>query len=138
MFSTKTDGRESQPIDVALRIGIVVSALTTAAIHFSLGSLLYVANTFGYVVLAVALVAPIAIAVRFQRLTRLALIGFTMATIGGWLLFGARYDVAYLSKGIEVLMIVLLGAEVVRDGGARAIVSEVRGLFATLRRVPSR
>ena len=134
MFTEGTVTGKMTTLDVALRVGIVVGALTTAVIHYSLGSTLFLLNAIGFAVLAIALVAPLAIAERFEWLTRLALLGFTAATIVGWVLFGARYETAYIATGTEVLMVALLGAEIVRAGGIRAIVDEARALFGGLRR----
>ena len=106
-----------EQIDVALRISIVVLTLATAAIHYSLGGVLFFLNALGYTTLAAALVVPGAFADRFRWMPRLALIGFAAATIFGWLLIGARYDIAYLSKAIEVALIALLVVDTYRAHG---------------------
>jgi len=114
-------------VELALRAAVAALTIATAAIHFSLGSVLFLMNGLAYATLAVALVAPIGIGSRFRWLTRLALLGFTTMTIVGWVAFGARYDVAYLDKGIELLLISLLFADIRRaDGG---IVESVRRFF---------
>jgi hypothetical protein len=51
------------------------------------------------------MVAPLALAVRFRWFIRLGLIGYAVAAIVGWFLTGPRYDVAYLAKAIEVVLI---------------------------------
>ena len=115
-------------VELALRAAVAALTVATAAIHFSLGSLLFTLNGLAYATLAVALIAPIGIGHRFRWLVRLALLGFTTMTIAGWVAFGARYDVAYFDKGIELLLISLLLADIRRaDGG---IVESVRRLFA--------
>jgi hypothetical protein len=114
-------------VELALRVAVAALTVATAAIHFSLGSLLFTLNGLAYATLAVALIAPIGIGNRFRWLVRLALLGFTTMTIAGWVAFGARYDVAYLDKGIELVLISLLLADVRRaDGG---IVESVRRLI---------
>lgn len=105
-------------IAVALRIGTVVLALTTAAIHISLGGMLFLLNAAGFAVLAVALIVPGALAARFRWAPRLGLAGFSAATIGGWLLFGARYEMGYLATGIEVAIIALLVVDLVQAYGS--------------------
>ena len=60
-------------------------------------------------------------------LVRYALIGFTAATIGGWVAFGARFDLAYLDKALEVALIGLLLIESwVIDGGPVAVARRAR------------
>ena len=116
------------PLTVALRGGVLVLTLATAAIHASLGGLLFLANAAGYAVLALAMVAP-GPAARWRWLIRLALIGFTAATIGGWVAFGPRFGLAYLDKTIEVALIgVLLIEQWQSDGGPRGVLRRVRDL----------
>ncbi len=109
--------RGIQPFTVVLRAAIVALTLATAAIHVTLGGTLFLMNAIGYAVLAIAMVAPGPVG-RLRWLIRYGLIGFTTVTIVGWLMFGARFDLAYLDKGIEVALIglVLIESWVV-DGG---------------------
>lgn len=104
--------------DVALHLAIVGLTLATAVIHARLGGLLFLANAAGYATLAIAMVAPLPIARRYRWLVRLALLGFTTATIAGWLAFGARFQLAYLDKGIEALLVGCLVAEAYRLEGS--------------------
>lgn len=109
--------RSILPALLILRVEIVALTLATAAIHASLGGTLFLLNAIGYAALAAGLVLPGPMA-RIRWLVRPALIGFAAATIAGWLAFGARFDVAYLSKAIEVTLIGLLLVESwVIDGG---------------------
>jgi uncharacterized integral membrane protein len=113
--------RGIQPLAVALRVMIVALTLATAAIHVTLGGTLFLMNAIGYTVLALAMVLPGPVA-RIRWLIRYALIGFAFVTIVGWLMFGARFDLAYLDKGIEVALIGLLLIESwVIDGGPLAV-----------------
>jgi hypothetical protein len=115
--------------DVALVAGAVILTLSTAYIHTTLGSLLFTMNAVGYTVLAAALVVPIGLAERYRWLIRLGLLGFVLATIGGWILFGARYDVAYFDKAIEVVLIGFLLVAIWRmDGGPAGVVAHLRAL----------
>ena len=95
-----------------IRATIVVLTLATGWIHLTLGGLLFTLNGLGYLVAAVAMVLPIALAVRFRWFVRLGLIGYAITAIVGWYLMGPRYDVAYVAKAIEVALIALLAIEV--------------------------
>jgi hypothetical protein len=119
---------------IGLIAGVVLLTLSTSYIHSTLGGLLFTLNALGYAGLAIAMVVPIGLADRFRWLVRLALLGFTLATIGGWVLFGARYDVAYLSTAIEALLVTLLVVSIYRfDGGPASVVRRLRQLPADLR-----
>jgi hypothetical protein len=115
-----------------LRILIVGLTLATAAIHASLGGLLFAANAIAYCTLALAMIVPGPIA-QIRWLVRLGLIGFTTATVGGWLLFGARFPLAYLDKGIELALIGAVIIELWRaDGGPIGVVRQAQRLVARL------
>ena len=133
------DGRRDA-LSIALRIGIVVLTLATAYIHYTLGGMMFMANAAGYLVLAAAMVAPLALASKYRWLIRAALIVFTLVTIGGWMMFGARIFLGYLDKAIEVALIALLFIEMFRyDGGPVAVAR--RGwelLMSILRRLTGR
>ena len=109
--------RPTSPAGLLIRAVIVGLALATGWIHLTLGGPLFTLNGIGYGVAAVAMIAPLAIAVRFRWLSRLGLIGYAATAIVAWFVMGPRYDVAYLAKAIEVALIVLLAIEVhVYDG----------------------
>lgn len=124
---------EDRPIEIVVRAAIVVLALATAGIHASLGGMLFALNAVGYGAFAVAMVAPGPFA-SYRWLVRLAFLGFTLATIGGWLMFGARFPLAYLDKAVEVALVVLLIFELwTIDGGPIEIARRARrlgGMFA--------
>ena len=126
--------RSILPALVIVRVEIVALTLATAAIHASLGGTLFLLNAVGYAALAAGLVLPGPIA-HIRWLVRPALIGFAAATIAGWLAIGARFDLAYLSKAIEVALIGLLLVESwVVDGGPVAVARRLQGcLVAVLR-----
>ena len=126
---TRGSAAHAHPTTVALRAGVLLLTLATAAIHASLGGLLFMANAAGYAVLALAMVVP-GPATRFRWLIRLALIGFTAATIGGWVAFGPRFGLAYLDKAIEIALIGVLLVEQWRsDGGPVGVYRRIRGLL---------
>jgi hypothetical protein len=109
--------------DVALRAVIVGLALSTAYIHSTLGGLLFTLNALGYVTAAMAMVIPLALAVRFRWVIRLGLIGYAMTTILGWAIQGPYYPTAYLAKAIEVALIVAVAVDFARmDGNPVSVV----------------
>ena len=119
------------PITIALRTGVVGLTLATAGIHASLGGMLFFANAAGYTILAIAMVIPGPLGT-WRWLIRLALIGFTAATIGGWVAFGPRFGLAYLDKAIEVTLIGFLLIEQWRsDGGPVGVYRRARGLVSS-------
>jgi hypothetical protein len=123
---------ETGPMSVVLRGSVVLLTLLTAAVHASLGGFLFTMNAAVYLALALAMLLP-AIA-PFRWLARLALIGFATATIGGWILFGARFPLAYLDKAVEVALLVFLAIELwLFDGGPIGVGRRSRRLFASVR-----
>jgi hypothetical protein len=107
---------------------VVSLTLITAAIHASLGGLLFTMNALGYTALAAAMILPGPLG-RVRWIVRLALFGFTAATIAGWLLFGARFPLAYVDKGVEAVLLVLLAIELwLFDGGPAGIALRIRGV----------
>lgn len=118
----------------ALRVIALSLTMATAAIHLTMGGLLFTLNAIGYATLALALVLPGPIA-PIRWLVKLALLGFTLATIGGWLILGARFPLAYADKAIEVGLILILAADVwLTDGGPVAIARRLLGLPAAVAR----
>lgn len=115
---------------LVVRSLVVGLTLATAAIHASLGGLLFLANAIGYATLAMAMIVPGPIG-RVRWLVRLALLGFTAATIGGWVLFGTRFPLAYIDKALEVALIGVVAVELWRsDGGPIGVVRQARHLVA--------
>ena len=104
-------------LDVLIRAGIVALTIATGAIHLTLGGLLFTLNGAGYLVAAIAMVVPLAIAARFRWFIRLGLIGYAATTIVGWYLMGPRYETAYIAKAIEVALIGLVALEFARVDG---------------------
>lgn len=117
---------------IVLRSLVIGLTLVTATIHAQLGGLLFLANAIGYTTFALAMVVPGPIG-QVRWLVRLGLIGFTAATIGGWLLFGARFPLAYVDKAVEAVLIAVIALELWRsDGGPLGVVRQARGLVARL------
>ena len=128
---------------IVLTTAIVALTLATAYIHSTLGGLLFTLNALGYVALAAAIVIGATVTqpfvVRFSWLPRIALFGYTLATILGWLMMGPRYDMAYLAKAIEGVLLALLIVDIYRVyGGPGGMLAEARAsvtdLIASLRR----
>ena len=115
-------------------------ALATAYIHSTLGGLLFTLNAVGYVVLAVAMVVPLGLAIRFRWVVRVALMGYAATAIVAWAVQGPYYSTAYIAKAIEVALIVVLAVDFVRaDGNPVALVRReiANGLsWVGARRVP--
>jgi hypothetical protein len=111
-----------------LRVAVVGLTLATAAIHASLGGVMFMLNAAGYTMFAAAMTLPGPFA-RIRWLVRLGLLAFTSATIGGWVLFGARFDLAYIDKALEVGLIGVLLVELWRiDGGPIEVIRRLRWL----------
>lgn len=119
MFASRTALR---PVDVAIRAAIVALVLTTAYIHYTLGGLLFTLNALGYVTAAVAMVIPLALAVRFRWFIRLGLMGYAATAIVAWAIMGPYFSTAYIAKAVEVSLIVLLAIDFARhDGSPQAV-----------------
>jgi hypothetical protein len=115
MFASRTALR---PADVAIRVAIVALALTTGYIHYTLGGLLFTLNALGYLTAAVAIVIPLALAVRFRWVIRLGLMGYAATAIVMWAIQGPYYTTAYIAKAVEVALIVLLAIDFARHDGS--------------------
>jgi len=98
-----------------LSLAIIVLTLATALIHVALaipvGLLMFYANALGYVALLAVIYLPLPALDRFGQLARYALIAYTAVTVLGWVAFGARDAIAYIDKGIEIVLIVMLFME---------------------------
>ena len=129
MDAAKTTTRtRTDPRIAILHAGIVGLTLTTAAIHASLGGPLFTLNAIGYATFAALMVLPGPIAA-LRWLVRLALLGFTAVTIGGWILFGARFGLAYVDKGVEVILALSLAVDIwLEDGGPAGVLRRSRAL----------
>ncbi len=130
MFASPTALRAS---DVVVRAAIVGLALATGYIHLTLGGLLFTLNAIGYFTAAAAMVVPLALAVRFRWVVRLGLIGYASTTIVAWAIQGPYFQLAYIAKGIEVALIVLVAVDFARmDGNPIAVVKRELASVAAL------
>ena len=128
-----------RPLDVIIRIAIVGLVLGTAYIHSTLGGVLFTLNALGYVVAAVAIVIPLALAVRFRWFIRVGLMGYAATAILAWAIQGPYYTTAYIAKAIEVTLIVLLAVDFARMDGnpVKVVKTELALLSSKLRRQPA-
>ena len=130
MFATRTALR---PADVAIRAAIVALTLSTAYIHSTLGGLLFTLNAVGYVVAAIAIVVPLALAVRFRWIVRVGLMGYAATAIVAWAIMGPYFTTAYVAKAIEVALIVTLAVDFARhDGNPINVVRRELAAFTNL------
>ena len=130
MFASRTTLR---PADLAVRAAIVALALATGYIHYTLGGLLFTLNAAGYAVAAVAMIVPLALAVRFRWVIRIGLMGYAATAIVMWAIQGPYYTTAYIAKAIEVALIVTLAVDFARhDGNPVALVRRELAAFLSL------
>jgi hypothetical protein len=123
MPATTRDTRASSALALGLTIAIVDLALVTAYIHLTLGGTLFTLNALGYVALAAALIAsaiPHPFVRRFAWLPRVGLAGYAAVTIVAYLVMGPYFSLGWVAKGIEVAIIALLAADLVRLYGSPA------------------
>lgn len=120
----------------ALTAAIVALTLATAYIHLSLGGVLFTLNAAGYAALVVAFAVAAAgthpLIRRFSWLPRVGLGGYTLVTIGAYLVMGPYFSLGWIAKAIEVGIVTLLAADVVRVYGSplglvRAALASVPG-----------
>ena len=116
-MAIRQTSRSFTTVDAVIRVAIVALVLGTAYIHSTLGGLLFTLNAAGYVVAAIAMIAPIVLASRFRWAVRAGLIGYALMTIVGWAIQGPYYSTAYLAKAIELALIALVAIDFVRLDG---------------------
>jgi hypothetical protein len=112
----------TRAVGAVLTAAIVGLTLATAYIHSTLGGLLFTLNALGYLGLAALVVigaaAPVAVVQRFSWFPRLALIGYTLMTIAGYLVMGPYFTLGFIAKGIEVALVTLLVIDIIRVYGS--------------------
>lgn len=129
--STIHHHRPTRAFTFITRSAIVALTIGTAAIHASLGGTLFMLNAAVYAAFAAAMVVPGPVG-RIRWLVRYALIGFTIATILGWVAVGARFDLAYIDKALEVALVgVALIESWAVDGGPLAVARRAQRMAAS-------
>ncbi len=84
-------------------------------------------------VAAVAMIVPLALAVRFRWIVRVGLIGYAATAIVAWAVMGPYFSTAYIAKAIEVALIVALAIDFARhDGSPIAVVRRELAAFSGL------
>ncbi len=97
-----------------MHIIIILLTLATSLVHFWLAfmgpgvDLLFLLNGLGYLILAIVGYLPIAPLAKYQTLARWALVAFAAVTIIGWIFIGLRIPLGYITKVIEVVLIILV------------------------------
>ena len=98
----------------AVQIGIILTTLATALIHFSLlfPDVLFILNGLGYLTLLAAYFLPIDLARNNHNLVRWLFVVFVLVTILAWIVMGDKSwpagNLGYLTKLIEIVLIILL------------------------------
>lgn len=118
-------------VDTVLLVVIVGLTLATGYIHFWVGGIMLTLNAIGYATLAVAVVGAAVMFRRFLPLVLIALAGYAAVTIVGWLIMGPYFDVAYLAKGIEIVLIATIGITLFR------MADETRAALLWLMQLPA-
>lgn len=96
-------------LDLAMLGAIVVLTLATAYIHYWVGGMMLMLNAIGYVTLAVLVTGSVFLYRRALPILLAALAAYAAVTIVGWLVMGPYFDIAYIAKGIEIALVVLIG-----------------------------
>ncbi|MGQ0609370.1 MAG: hypothetical protein ACT4OQ_13045 [Chloroflexota bacterium] len=107
----------------ALTATIVELALITGYIHLTLGGVLFTLNAAGYAALAAGLAigaVPHPLIARFSWLPRIGLAAFTATTIGAYLVIGPHFSLGWVAKAVELAILTLLAADVLRVYGSPA------------------
>ena len=136
MDATTTTTRIDRRTELALAAATVELTLITAYVHLTLGGALFTLNAIGYAALAAALAAsalPHSAVRRLAWLPRLALAGYTAATIGAYLVIGPYFTLGWVAKGVEVAILTLVAADLVLRYGSpggllRAVTTTVRAM----------
>lgn len=109
---------ETRPNIGLIQVGIILLALATAIIHLYFVFfdeamtqkfvILFILNSLGYVGLLAALYLPISFLAPLRPIARFLLILQAAASIGAYIYVGVFSNLGWVTKGIEVLLILLL------------------------------
>jgi len=114
------------PMNTTPRIlltGVILElTLATALIHLTLGGTLFLLNASGYLALGVAYLAaaamPMPVVRRFSWLPRVGLAAFASVTIIAYLVIGPYFTLGWVTKGIEVAIVLLVIADLLSGADA--------------------
>jgi hypothetical protein len=106
-----------------LLTGVILElTLATAFIHLTLGGTLFLLNAAGYLALGaaylVAAALPIPAIRRFGWLPRVGLAAFASVTIVAYLVIGPYFTLGWVTKGIEVAIVLLVIADLLIEADA--------------------
>ena len=114
---------DTRPLGIVVA-AIVVLTLATAYIHLTLGGLLFTLNAIGYAGLALTMIVIAVVSHplvrRFDWMPRAGLAAYTATTIGAYLVMGPYFSLGWIAKAIEVTILALLMADVLRAYGSAA------------------
>ena len=99
-----------------LLTGVILElTLVTAIIHFTLGDTLFLLNAAGYLVLGAAYLLAVTLPMqairRFAWLPRIGLATFASVTIVAYLVIGPYFTLGWLTKGVELAIVLLVIAD---------------------------
>lgn len=106
-----------------LLTGVILElTAATALIHLGLGGTLFTLNGLGYLGLGAlylgAVLAPIPAVRRLGWLPRLGLAGYASVTIVAYLVVGPYFTLGWVTKGIELAIVLLISAELLIGAGS--------------------
>jgi hypothetical protein len=100
---------------ILLTGAILELTLATAIIHRTLGGTLFLLNAMGYLALGAAYLVgaamPMPTVRRFSWLPRAGLAAFALVTIVAYLVIGPYFTLGWVTKGIEVAIVLLVIAD---------------------------
>jgi hypothetical protein len=113
----------TNPAPRILLTGVILElTLATAFIHFTLGGTLFLLNAAGYLALGAAYLAAAAVPMpavrRFGWLPRAGLAAFASVTIVAYLVIGPYFTLGWVTKGIEVAIVLLVIADLLLGADA--------------------
>ena len=103
--------------------GVILElTVATAIIHLNLGGTLFLLNAAGYLVLGAAYLVGVAMPVpavrRFSWLPRVGLAAFASVTIIAYLVIGPYFTLGWVTKGIELAIVLLVIADLLMGADA--------------------
>ena len=108
-------GSAMRYIDVLLVTLMVILTLSTAYIHYWVGGMMLMLNALGYMGLVVLTIGSFVLLRRAFPIVLLMLAAYAAVTILGWLVMGPYFDVAYIAKGIEIVLIGTIALYLLRN-----------------------
>ena len=106
-----------------LLTGVILElTLATAIIHLNLGGTLFLLNAAGYLVLGAAYLVGVAMPLpavrRFSWVPRVGLAAFASVTIIAYLVIGPYFTLGWVTKGIELAIVLLVIADLLMGADA--------------------